>query len=122
MISQLARRRILVVEDEALIAMLLEDACVDAGYEVVGPFARLADALAASATQVLDAAILDINLAGEHIHPVAKLLESRQVPFLLLSGYGNQAVPNQPHWPVCAKPFSIDDLLSRLAGLLPSIA
>lgn len=102
-----------------MIAMLLEDVFSDAGYEIVGPFTRLAEAFNAAKTQVLDAAILDVNLGGEKIHPVAELLEERRVPFLLLSGYGDRAAPDHPHWPVCAKPFNIDDLLRRLAALLP---
>ena len=120
MIERLVGRRILLVEDEVLIAMMLEESCLDAGCHVVGPFGRLAEAMDAAKTESADAAILDVNIAGEKIYPVAELLEQRGVPFLLLSGYGEQAVPAyRPHWPVCAKPFNIADVLGRLAALLP---
>ena len=118
MLEKLTGRRILVVDDEVLIAMLLEDSCIDAGCEVIGPFGRLDQAMAAMATGTADAAILDVNLAGEKIYPLAELLERRGIPFLLLSGYGELAAPDRPHWPVCTKPFSIEDILRRLASLL----
>jgi CheY-like chemotaxis protein len=90
----LAGKRILVVEDESLIAMLLEMALQDEGCIVVGPASRVAEALElAGDGQHLDGALLDVNLGGEAVFPVAEALASRAVPFLLLSGYGDQAVP-----------------------------
>ncbi len=116
----LAGRRILLVEDEVLIAMLLEDALVEAGCHVIGPFGRFSEALDAVQDETIDAAILDVNVAGEKIYPVAELLHRRHVPFLLLSGYGDHAIPaDRPGWQVCAKPFNIGDVLRRLAGMLP---
>lgn len=123
MIETLAGRRILLVEDEVLIAMLLEDAFIEAGCQVIGPFGRFSEALAAARDETIDAAVLDVNVAGEKIYPVAELLHRRLVPFLLLSGYGDGAVPpDRPKWQVCAKPFNIGDVLARLARLLPSPA
>ena len=119
MIDILAGLRILVVEDEVMIAMLLEDALTDAGCTVIGPFGRLAAALDAAGLGGIDGALLDVNIAGEKVYPVAELLDGQHVPFLLLSGYGDQATPaDRPGWPVCAKPFQIENVLARLAGLL----
>jgi len=83
-----AQRRVLVVEDEMMIAMMLEDMLADMGHEVVGVAPNLKAALALAADAEIDVAILDINLAGERSFPVAHLLRSRGVPFLFATGYG----------------------------------
>ena len=63
--------------------------------------------------------MLDINLAGEMVFPAAEVLDARGVPFLLLSGYGQDGLPaDRQHWPVCGKPFKLDELISTLAGLV----
>ncbi len=111
--------RVMVVEDELLIAMLIEDTLTDRGYVVVGPFSNLPDALHAARTQPMDAALLDVNLRGERVYPVAEALEARGIPFLLLSGYGVDAVPaNRAHWSTCSKPFMPGDLAKQLKGLI----
>ena len=115
----LAGRRIMVVEDEMLIAMMLELALADAGCHVVGPFGRLSDAVVAARTEAVDGALLDINLAGESVFPAAEALEQRGVPFLLVSGYGRDLLPpDRRHWQVCAKPFRMNDVLETLADLV----
>lgn len=117
--SSLDGRRVLVVEDEMLIAMLVETALQDENCTVVGPYGSLSEAMEAARTETLDLAVLDINLAGKLVFPAAEVLAARGVPFLLLSGYGEIALPsNRRHWPICAKPFSLSDLLSRLTALL----
>jgi len=68
---ELAGKRILVVEDEMLVAMLIEDMLAEAGCVVIGPFARVPEALAAARTETVDAALLDVNVAGETVFPVA---------------------------------------------------
>ena len=80
--------RILLVEDEALIAMDTEDALVDAGYAVVGPADRLDTALALARAAPIDAAVLDVNLAGSMVWPVATALQQRGIPYVLLTGFG----------------------------------
>ena len=111
--------RVMVVEDELLIAMLIEDTLTDAGYEVVGPFSNLTDALRAARETVMDVALLDVNLRGERVYPVAEILESRRIPFLLLSGYGADAIPaSRTHWTACSKPFMPGDLKRQLAELI----
>jgi len=112
----LAGLRVLVVEDELLVAMLIEDTLADQKCVVVGPCASLRDALRAAATESVDFAILDVNLAGEKVYPVAELLDQRGIPFVLLSGYGRDAIPvNHPEWQACNKPFQPEELISVLA-------
>ncbi len=67
----------------------------------------------------MDGALLDINLAGEKVFPAAEVLAGRGVPFLLVSGYGSDALPaHRRNWAVCPKPFRIEDVLNRLAELI----
>ena len=81
-------KRILVVEDEVIVAMLLEDILADAGATVVGPAARVARALELLEAEPVDAALLDLNLAGEVTIPVAEELKRRGIPFAFATGYG----------------------------------
>jgi DNA-binding response OmpR family regulator len=116
--SELAGLRVLVVEDELAIAMLVEIALQEQQCTVVGPYGSLGEALAAARGESMDVALLDINLAGEMVFPAAEVLAERDVPFLLLSGYGASRLPSDwQHWPVCRKPFNLDDLCSRLAWI-----
>jgi DNA-binding response OmpR family regulator len=111
-----AQPQILVVEDETILAMMLEDALLDEGYSVVGPFARVAAALQAAELEALDAALLDVNVAGEMVFPVAEMLARRGVPFLLMTGY-DKRILGKAHqdWPVVMKPYRLDDVVARLA-------
>ncbi len=111
----LAGRRVMVVEDELLISMLIEDTLADADCVVVEPFTSVQDALRAAHDTVADLAVLDVNLRGEKVYPVADILEARGIPFLLLSGYGQDAIPpDRPGWQVCSKPFGPDELVEKL--------
>jgi DNA-binding response OmpR family regulator len=117
--ATLAGCRVLVVEDEVLVAMLLETALEDENCTIVGPCAALSEALEAARGETLDVALLDINLNGELVFPVAEVLAERGVPFLLLSGYGEVALPsNRRHWPICTKPFNLHDLMTVLSDLV----
>lgn len=104
--SGLAGRRILVVEDEPLVAMLEEDMLVDAGCEVLGPAATVAQALALIAEGRPDGAILDVNLGIKSVYPVADALEALGTPFVFVSGYGQHGLVG-PHRarPMIQKPF-----------------
>ena len=116
MLPELAGKRVLVVEDEMLIALQLEDMLADAGCIVVGPFARVADALAVAKAEIVDLALLDVNIAGEKSFPVAHVLEKRGVPFLFVTGYGQAALPHdRPDWEAVGKPFFPDQVAERLA-------
>jgi DNA-binding response OmpR family regulator len=115
----LSGRRILLVEDEVMVAMLLETILQDEDCVTVGPYGDLSSALVAARAEVVDGAVLDVNLAGQMVFPVAEVLAERGIPFLLLSGYGAMALPpDRRHWPVCDKPFKSDDLLAKLRELI----
>lgn len=112
----LAGKRVLVVEDELLVALLVEDMLYDAGCIIVGPFARVPEALVAAQVERIDVALLDVNVADEKVFPVAYALEERDIPFLFVTGYGEAALPpDRPDWEACAKPFLPRQLAARLA-------
>ena len=107
--------RVLVVEDEAVIAMLVEDSLVELGCEVVGSASRLGDALAKAQALEVDVALLDVNLAGRLSYPVAEMLQSRNVPFVFTTGYGQAALPAALQAaPVLSKPFTRKQLAEAL--------
>jgi DNA-binding response OmpR family regulator len=113
--KSLEGRRILVVEDEFLIAMEVEDILRALGVEVVGPFGRLEPALGAVQKEVLDGAILDVRLDGETSEQVAAELVSRGVPVLLTTGYeSEQLPPDLRNLPRLRKPFDERDLRDML--------
>ena len=115
--------RVLVVEDEYLVAILIEEILESAGCTVMGPIPRLREALDAVDHDEYDAAVLDVNLAGERINPVADALSERNVPFLFLTGYGANALPSEyaerPH--IC-KPFRMAELIGALSSVVNSSA
>lgn len=106
-------KRILVLEDDFLIAMLIEEALLDEGCEIIGPVDNVTRALALAETAFLGGAVLDVNVAGVIAFPVAEALEARNVPFIFVSGYGASAV-GERNWKVCAKPFRAEELVSLL--------
>ena len=118
----LAGRRIFVVEDEFLISLLLETALEDENCTLIGPFARVSTALEAAARESVDLALLDVNVGGEKVYPVAEFFAKRGVPFLLVSGFGDQAAPDHPQWEVFSKPFKIAALLAKMNDLLGASA
>ena len=116
MYPNLAGKRVLVVEDEMLVALLVEDVLLDAGCVVVGPFSRVPAGLAAAMVELVDVALLDVNVANEKVFPIAYALEERGIPFLFVTGYGEAALPkDRPDWEACPKPFQPGQLAERLA-------
>ena len=111
--------RLLVVEDEYLIRMLLEDMLVDLGYDVVAAVGSIAEASEFAASGDLNAAILDVNLDGQQIYPVAEILAKRGLPFVFVTGYGERSLP-EPYRdrPALQKPFQAEQLKAVLDGLL----
>lgn len=109
-------RRILVVEDEFLIAEDLRESLEDLGAEVVGPFATVAAALAAlDRGERIDGATLDVRLGREKSYPVAEALQARGLPFVLLTGYSDRALPDHLRGaPRCAKPFDLGKIVRAL--------
>jgi len=86
------RKRVMLVEDESLIAMMMEQTLSDLGYDVVGPFGTVREAIEAIECEPVDAAILDINLGGEMAYPIARILQAREVPFVFMTGYGTETI------------------------------
>ena len=108
-------RRVLLVEDDGLVAMLVEDMLAELGFQVVKNPGRVSEALAAVADGGFDLAILDVNLGGERVFPVADALMQAGRPFVFATGYGASEVPDAyRRWPVATKPFRLDDLDAAL--------
>ena len=98
--------RILLVEDEALVAMMMRDSLVELGFSVIGPFDRADEALTCAANEPLDAAILDVNLGGDLVYPVEDRLARRDVPFVFVTGYDAENIDTRyAHVPVLQKPI-----------------
>lgn len=112
--------RVLVVEDEMMAASMLEIVLGDAGCIVVGPAATVPDALALAANGPLDAAILDVNLGGEPIFPLADILAGRRVPFVFVTGYGVNGVNGERYAgvPVVQKPYDDEEMVEAVARLI----
>lgn len=108
MSQPLSARRVLLVEDEALVAMLLETILEDMGCVPVGPAGTVEDGLAMAADPApLDAALLDVNVAGRLVFPIAEVLRARGVPVVFSTGYGEGGLPDA--WrghPTVQKPFT----------------
>jgi CheY-like chemotaxis protein len=115
-----AGRRVLVVEDELMIRMLLDDMLNDLGYTVAGEAGHLEEAIALAKKGEFDVAILDVNLNGQSISPVVELLVERGLPFVFATGYGERGVP-EPYrkQPTLQKPFQLDALGRVLAAVEP---
>lgn len=118
--SGLAGRHVLVVEDEYLIAGLLAEALVEQAATVVGPASSVERALALVAqADTLDMAVLDVNLRGEDVYPVADVLTARGVPFVLVTGYDRHAIPRRYRdGMVLEKPIELADVVATLRRLV----
>jgi PAS domain S-box-containing protein len=109
----LAGNRVMIVEDEALVAMALREALDELGFSVIGPFNRISEAMIALRNNRIDAAVLDVNLGGELIYPLADVLVADRVPFVFITGYGAEEIePRYAHVPVLQKPIEAEALKS----------
>ncbi|MCC6777163.1 MAG: response regulator [Hyphomicrobiales bacterium] len=111
MIEPFMSRRVLIVEDEGMVAMLLEDMLADLGHEVVATVGRLELAAKAISEAKFDFAVLDVNLDGARTYPLAAMLKERDIPFVFATGYGMAGL--DPEWasvPVLQKPFQLEQL------------
>lgn len=116
--GSLSGLRVLLVEDEVLVAMYVEDLLEDAGCEIIGPVPRLDLALSTVAETVVDVAILDVNLRGEQVWPVADALAARGVPHVFLTGYTADTVPPAHAATVrLTKPIKASDLFDTLTAM-----
>lgn len=120
--SALAGKRILIVEDEALIAMMVEDMLAALGAAVVAAAATLEQALAACESVACDAAVLDVNLGGVQVFPAADVLGRRGIPIVFATGYGRGAVGPERCAPVIEKPYTADKLERALMTALEATA
>jgi len=108
--------KIMVVEDEALVAMALRESLGDLGFSVVGPFSRISEAMIALRNNHIDAAVLDVNLGGELIYPLADVLTADHVPFVFITGYGADEIERRyASIPILQKPIEPDALRSVFA-------
>lgn len=111
-------KRILVVEDEALIAVMVEDMLAELGSIVLGPAATIEQALALLSHEEIDAAVLDVNVRGERIDPVAEALAARGVPMLFATGYGEVRLASGAATTVIDKPYTQEKLARGLAAAM----
>jgi DNA-binding response OmpR family regulator len=112
-------RRVLIVEDDVLLALHLEDLLTELGHEVVGQAARLAVAKELALASDIDFAVLDINLAGTKSFPVADILRERGIPFAFASGYGAEGLSDgYRDVPALRKPYAKEDLATTIAKVL----
>lgn len=108
--------RILVVDDELLIADMIADVVRDAGGEIIGPATSLEVGEALARSEALDGAFLDVNLAGKASYPIAQTLMRRDIPLAFLTGYSGVSIPEMfRRCPSVSKPFQFDELV-LLAG------
>ena len=117
----LRNRRVLLVDDESMVLMLMEDMLLDLGASTVETAMTLSEATRVAASSQFDVAVLDVNLSGERSYPVAEMLLARGIPFLFATAYGSKA--HDGAWRevlTLAKPFTPRDLATALARILPS--
>jgi CheY-like chemotaxis protein len=113
--DKLSGQRVLIVEDEYFLAQDLAEYLNHLGVEVVGPVGTVTDALELLHYADIQGAVLDINLRGERVYPVADVLEQKQVPFVFASGYGGELEPNAyTDIPRCIKPLDFAELANTL--------
>ena len=115
----LAGKKVLVVEDEAITALMIQLVLLDEGADVIGPASTVQEALALLKQQVPDVATLDLNLAGELATEVANALDAQHVPFLIASAYGNQTtIPLPEAAGMVEKPYSPKDFIAAVIAVL----
>jgi CheY-like chemotaxis protein len=113
------KRRVLVIEDEALVAMLIEDMIHDSGAEMVGAASTLTDALALARDAQADVALVDLNLKGVLAYPVADVLRERGMPIVFTSGYGSAGLIERfQDCPILDKPFDQPSLEQAIEMVL----
>jgi CheY-like chemotaxis protein len=115
-----AKANILVVEDEFLVAMQIEAVLREAGWSVTGPTGTLANAVKLARSAACDGAVLDVNLRGERVDEVATILSERGIPFLFVSGYGREHLPQafRDDTEFLVKPCSDQTLVRAVRDLL----
>lgn len=117
-VAKLQGLKVLVVEDEMMVSMLIEDMLSDLGCTVVGPASRIEEAFELAKSAEIDCAVLDVNLGGQPIFPLADVLREKGAPFAFATGYGDAGLRDvDKGTPVLQKPFRESDL-ARILGEL----
>ncbi len=111
-------KRVLVVEDEVLLAMMLEDVFSDAGAHVVGPAATVEQAIALIASEEIDVALLDVWLRDQRSDPIAETLRQRGIPYVLATGYINPHGAELASAPNLSKPYRFEQVQAALLGAM----
>ena len=118
----MAARRILIIEDEMMIAMMVEDFLADLGWDVVGVAGTLDRALAMVRDAVIDAAVLDVNLNGRDTFAAAEILSERHIPFVFATGYGVKGIADRFRAvPTLTKPYQRDELAAALRQAMEGV-
>jgi FOG: CheY-like receiver len=121
-LANLSGLRVLVVEDEMMVSMLIEDMLTDLGCTVIGPAAQLDEAMELAARGGIDCAVLDVNLGGQPIFPLADYLRQQGAPFAFATGYGDAGLREADRGaPVLQKPFRESDLARVLGELRAAV-
>ena len=119
----LAGARILVVEDEVLVSMLIEDTLGESGCDLVGPARSVAEGVALAEQEALSAAVLDVNVEGGAVFPVAEALRRRGIPYLFITGYQRSELPpSHRNAPALEKPFGEEMLIDAIKSLVGAAA
>ena len=117
-VAKLKGLKVLVVEDEMMVSMLIEDMLADLGCTVVGPASRIEEAFDLARSSEIDCAVLDVNLGGQPIFPLADVLREKGAPFAFATGYGDAGLRDvDKGTPVLQKPFR-ESALARVLGEL----
>lgn len=118
-----AGMKAMIVEDNALLAMLLEDMLVDLGVEIAGSAGTLQEAIALAGIVEADVAVLDLNLDGELSFPAAEVLLQRGIPVIFATGYGAERMPDRfTGAPTLEKPYAEEDLKAALIRIRAAVA
>jgi CheY-like chemotaxis protein len=120
-LSRLAGKRILIVEDEAIIAEMVADMLLDLGASVIGPAFSIKRAMELAETAEIDGAVLDVNIRSERVHSVAEVLRSRTVPIVFATGNRESTAGLARGAPVIEKPYTQEKLEEALAKALSRI-
>src|SRR4029078_8382787 len=116
--SAVGGKRVLVVEDEAIVAMMVEDMLRDLGFVPVGPASTISDGVALAAREAIDVGLLDVNVQGERVDRVAQALTARNIPVLFVTGYGQSYSPPIAGSLVIDKPYTQEGLERALTRAL----
>jgi CheY-like chemotaxis protein len=118
MMAEKTSRRVLVVEDEMIVALFIEDLLEELGYSLAGVVSRLDEAMKRAGDGTFDLAILDVHVNGKDIFPFAEELVGHGIPFLFATGYGERAIPDHLRGhPTLQKPFRPDELAAIIGKL-----